>query len=163
MSGIIYPRSAVYNNNNALTNCAVLLSPRGPSLALRAIHLVPRLRRLSGLCSSNVSDTANRLRKTRKKKSSAVPLFRSGHMSAICARLSKGKAGVQRGRETAGVPSFLPLRRAPHVPALRRAQLPLNRRRKSVFNKDFTRKHTLYLNLTNSRFCILQNFCKIIL
>ena len=161
MSGIIYPRSAVYNN--ALTNCAVLLSPRGPSLALRAIHLVPRLRRLSGLCSSNVSDTANRLRKTRKKKSSAVPLFRSGHMSAICARLSKGKAGVQRGRENAGVPSFLPLRRAPHVPALRRAQLPLNRRRKSVFNKDFTRKNTLYLNLTNSRFCILQNFRKIIL
>ena len=27
----------------------------------------------------------------RKKKSSAVPLFRSGHMSAICDRLSKGK------------------------------------------------------------------------
>ena len=61
------------------------------------------------MCSSTVSDTANRLRKTRKKKSSAVPLFRSGHMSAICARLgSKGKVGVQRGRETAGVPSFLP-------------------------------------------------------
>ena len=104
------------------------------------------------------------LRKIRKKKSSAVPLFRSGHMSAICARLgSKGKVGVQRGRETAGVPSFLPLRRAPHIPALRRAQLPLNRRRKSVFNKDFTKKNTLYLNLTNSRFCILQNFRKIIL
>ena len=63
------------------------------------------------MCSSNVSDTANRLRKTRKKKSSAVPPFRSGHMSAICARLgSKGKVGVQRGRETAGVPSFLPPR-----------------------------------------------------
>ena len=30
-------------------------------------------------------------------------------MSAICAGLgSKGKVGVQRGRETAGVPSFLP-------------------------------------------------------
>ena len=61
------------------------------------------------MCSRTVSDTANRLRKTRKKKSSAVPLFRSGHMSVICARLgSKGKVGVQRGRETAGVPSFLP-------------------------------------------------------
>ena len=35
--------------------------------------------------------------------------FRSGHMSAICARLgSKGKVGVQRGRKTAGCPSFLP-------------------------------------------------------
>ena len=76
--------------------------------------VMPRLRRLSGLCSSNVSGTANRLRTTRKKKSSAVPPFRSGHMSAICARLSnKGKVGVQRGRETAGVPSFLPPRRAP--------------------------------------------------
>ena len=75
---------------------------------------MPRLRRLSGLCSSNVSDPANRLRKTRKKKSSAVPLFRSGHMSAICARLgSKGKVGVQRGRKTAGCPSFLPPRRVP--------------------------------------------------
>ena len=35
-------------------------------------------------------------------------------MSAICAGLgSKGKVGVQRGRETAGVPSFLPPRRVP--------------------------------------------------
>ena len=59
-----------------------------------------------------VSDAANKSRKTRKKKSSAVPPFRSGHMSAICARLTdKGKVGVQRGRETAGVPSFLPLPR----------------------------------------------------
>ena len=75
---------------------------------------MPRLRRLSGLCSSNVSDTANRLRKIRKKESSVVPLFRSGRRSLVCARLgSKGKVGVQRGRETAGVPSFLPPRRAP--------------------------------------------------
>ena len=29
--------------HNALSNCAALLSPRGPSLALRAIHLVPHL------------------------------------------------------------------------------------------------------------------------
>ena len=40
--------------------------------------------------------------------------FRSGHMSAICARLTnKGKVGVQRGRKTAGCPSFLPPRRVP--------------------------------------------------
>ena len=79
---------------------------------------MPRLRRQNRLCSSNVSDTANRLLKrtasegspsVAEEKSSAVPPFRSGHMSAICARLgSKGKVGVQRGRETAGVPSFLP-------------------------------------------------------
>ena len=94
-------------------SCATLLSPRGPSLALRAIHLVSRLLEVADLCSSNVSDTANRLLKrtdsegsssVAEKKSSAVPLFRSGHMSAICAGLgSKGKVGVQRGRETAGV------------------------------------------------------------
>ena len=61
------------------------------------------------MCSSTVSETANRLRKTRKKKSSAVPLFRSGRRSPIFAGLSsKGKVGVQRGRKTAGCPSFLP-------------------------------------------------------
>ena len=103
-----YPNPAVIADLHSQTVCATLLSPRGPSLALWAIHLVSRLRRLSGLCSRTVSDTANRLRKTRKKKSSAVPLFRSGHMSAICARLSTGKVGVQRGRKTAGCPSFLP-------------------------------------------------------
>ena len=61
------------------------------------------------MCSSTVFETANRLRKTRKKKSSAVPLFRSGRRSPIFAGLSsKGKVGVQRGRKTAGCPSFLP-------------------------------------------------------
>ena len=60
-----------------------------------------------------------------EEKSSAVPHFRSGRRSPIFAELTnKGKVGVQRGRETAGVPSFLPLRRAPQSPALRRAQLP---------------------------------------
>ena len=44
---------AVYNN--VLTNCAALLSPRGPSLALRAIHLVPHLRRVNRMCSSTLS------------------------------------------------------------------------------------------------------------
>ena len=70
------------------------------------------------MCSRTVSDTANRLLKRTdnegspsvvEEKSSAVPYFRSGCRSLVCARLSnKGKAGVQRGRETAGVPSSLP-------------------------------------------------------
>ena len=102
------------------------------------------------MCSRTVSDPANRLLKrtdsegsssVAEKKSSAVPLFRSGHMLAICARLgSKGKAGVQRGRKTAGCPSFLPTavgtasspRRAPHSPALRRAQFPAEVQRKTL-------------------------------
>ena len=44
-----------------------------------------------------------------RKNPLPFPYFRSGHMSVICARLgSKGKVGVQRGRKTAGCPSFLP-------------------------------------------------------
>ena len=64
--------------HNALSNCAALLCRTQ--------------RRVARMCSRTLSDPANRLRKTRKKKSSVVPLFRSGHMSAICARLrNKGK------------------------------------------------------------------------
>ena len=49
-----------------------------------------------------------------EEKTSAVPHFRSGRRSLICFRLTnKGKVGVQRGRETVGVPAFLPPRRAP--------------------------------------------------
>ena len=67
-----------------------------------------------------------------EEKSSAVPHFRSGRRSLIFAGLTnKGKVGVQRGRETAGVPSFLPSRRAPQSPALRRAQLPAEVQRKT--------------------------------
>ena len=55
--------------------------------------------------------------------------FRSGHMSAICARLTnKGKVGVQRGRKTAGCPSFLPPRGGCRAaPAVRRRRIPLLR------------------------------------
>ena len=98
-----------------LTSCAALLSPRGPSLALRAIHLVPRLLRAASMCSRTLSDTANKSRHGSTLCSPTVEkilcrsLFRSGRRSLVCAGLSnKGKAGVQRGRETAGVPSFLP-------------------------------------------------------
>ena len=94
------------------------------------------------MCSRTVSDPASRLLKrtdsegsssVAEKKSSVVPLFRSGHMLAICAGLpSKGKVGVQRGRKTAGCPSFLPPRRAPHSPALRRAQFPAEVQRKTL-------------------------------
>ena len=111
---------------------------RRPCLLQRAHELrntgMLRLRRVARLCSSTVADTANRLLmrtdtegspSVAEEKSSAVPHFRSGRRSLICVRLTnKGKVGVQRGRETAGVPSFLPPRRASQSPALRRAQLP---------------------------------------
>ena len=109
--------SALLQTGSTRINCTKCLIRRCRALQ-RAKELrntgMLRLRKLTHMCSRTVSDLANRFRKTRKKKSSAVPLFRSSHMSAICARLgSKGKVGVQRGRETAGVPSFLPPRRAP--------------------------------------------------
>ena len=47
---------AVYHN--AQTSCATRVSPRGPSLALRAIHLVSRLRRVADMCSSTESGIA---------------------------------------------------------------------------------------------------------
>ena len=94
-----------------------------------------RLRRVARLCSSTVADTANRLLmrtdtegspSVAEEKSSAVPHFRSGRRSPIFAGLTnKGKVGVQRGRETAGVPSFLPLRRAPQRPRRPQTANPL--------------------------------------
>ena len=114
--------------------------PGDPLLPYGQFTLCRTQRRVAHMCSSTVSDTANRLRKTRKKKSSVVPPFRSGHMSVICARLgSKGKVGVQRGRKTAGCPSFLPpprVRRRPrrgarHAPAVRRRRIPAEVQRKT--------------------------------
>ncbi len=58
--------------------------------------------------------TANISRNKRSGNPTVVLLFRSGRRSPIFARLSnKGKVGVQRGRKTAGCPSFLPPRRVP--------------------------------------------------
>ena len=75
-----------------------------------------------------------------EEKSSAVPHFRSGRRSPIFAGLTnKGKVGVQRGRKTAGCPSFLPPRRAPQSPALRRAQLPAEVQQKTAARQGRTR------------------------
>ena len=98
-----------------------------------ATLLCRALRRVTRMCSSTLSDPANRLQNKRCGNPTAVPLFSSGRRSLVCARLSnKGKVGVQRGRKTAGCPSFLPPRRAPHSPALRRAQLPAEVQRKTL-------------------------------
>ena len=53
--------------HNTLTNRAALLSPRGPSLALRAIHLVSRLRRPSDLCSSTLSVNCEKAEKATQR------------------------------------------------------------------------------------------------
>ena len=69
-----------------------------------------RLRKCNRLCSRTVSDTANRLLRetnTRREKSSAVLLFRSGRMSAICARLIKQGKGRSSKRKENRRLSFL--------------------------------------------------------
>ena len=93
-----------------------------------ATLLCRALRRVTRMCSSTLSDPANRLQNKRCGNPTAVPLFSSGRRSLVCARLSnKGKVGVQRGRETAGVPSFLPLPRgAATFPPRGAANPPLN-------------------------------------
>ena len=76
--------------NNVLTNCAALLSPRGPSLALRAIHLVPRLRKLTHMCSRTISGTAYRFRHGSTLCSHTVEkiLCRSPYFAAVTCRQS---------------------------------------------------------------------------
>ena len=89
--------------HNALTNCAALLC--------RA------LRRVARMCSRTVSDTANMSRHGSTLCSPTVEkilcrsLFRSGHMSAICARPFQKEVGVKRV-ETVGVYPLAPPRGA---------------------------------------------------
>ena len=61
------------------------------------------------MCSSTLFVNCEQVAKDTVEKILCRTQFRSGHMLAICAGLSsKGKVGVQRGRKTAGCPSFLP-------------------------------------------------------
>ena len=82
-----------------------------------------RLRRVNRMCSRMVSDTANRLRKTRKKKSSAVPLISErshiGNLRQI-KKQGKGRSSKRKGN-----------RRCPFLfaPAAGRGTLPPQRRR----------------------------------
>ena len=97
---------------------------------------MPRLRKFNRLCSRTVSDTANRLRKTRKKKSSAVPNFERSHGREICARLGS-REGRSYSRGNRRCPFLFALRRGyGAVPALRRAQLPAEVQRKTPRPSD---------------------------
>ena len=96
-----------------------------------------RLLEVTDLCSRTVSGTAYRFRHGSTLCSPTIEKilcrspFRSGHMSAICARLSKGKGRFTRGWKPQ-VSTLLCARAASaHVPALRRAQLPAEVQRKT--------------------------------
>ena len=94
-----------------------------------------RLLEVADLCSRTVSDTANMSRHGSTLCSPTVEKilcrspFRSGHMSAICARLSPKEVGVKRVETL--VSTLLPRRGARRTPALRRAQLPAESQRKN--------------------------------
>ena len=106
--GIIVPRNSLADRA-ARINCIKRLIRRCHALQ-RAKDLrdtvMSRLRRQNRLCSSTVSDTANRLLKrtdsegsssVAEKKSSVVPLFRSGRRSLICANpRNKGRWSPKR-------------------------------------------------------------------
>ena len=78
---------------------------------------MPRLRRVARLCSRTVSGTAYRFRHGSTLCSPTVEKilcrspFRSGHMSAICARPSKGKGRKSEGGNRRCLPSCAPARR----------------------------------------------------
>ena len=81
------------------------------------------------MCSSTLSDTANMSRHGSTLCSPTVEKilcrspFRSGHMSAICARLSPKEVGVKRVETL--VSTLLPRRGARRIPARRQRNSPL--------------------------------------
>ena len=114
------------------------------------------------MCSSNLSDTANRLRKTRKKKSSAVPPFRSGHISVICARLSKGKGRKSEGGNRRCLPSCAPARRQrrclPSCAPARQARFrSLHKRHSAVLHQNAKKEE--HCCLAVSLFAHITGFC----
>ena len=88
--------------------------------------VMSRLRRVNRMCSRNVSDTANRLRKTRKKKSSAVPLISErSHIGNLRQIKKQGKGRSPKRKENRRL-SFLfaPAAGRGTVPAVRRRRIP---------------------------------------
>ena len=122
------------------------------------------------MCSRTVSDTANRLLKrtdsegsssAAEKKSSAVPLFRSGHMSVICARPSKGKGRKSEGGNRRCLPSCAPARRQrrclPSCAPARQARFrSLHKRHSAVLHRNAKEEHCC---LAVSLFAHITGFC----
>ena len=119
--------SALLQTGSTRINCTKCLIRRCRALQ-RAKELrntgMLRLRKLTHMCSRTVSGTAYRFRhgstlcSPTVEKSSAVPFFRSGHMSAIFARPSKGKGVIHKRVENRRLSTLLCARAASaHVPA----------------------------------------------
>ena len=77
------------------------------------------------MCSRTLSDPANRLRKTRKKKSSAVPLFSKRSHVGNLRQTIQGKGVIHKRVETAGVYPLVRPRGVSALPPPRGAANPL--------------------------------------
>ena len=96
------------------------------ALKNRAALLCRTQRRVAHMCSSTVSDTANRLRKTRKKKSSVVPpVSERSHVGNLRPIRKQGKGRSSKRKENRRL-SFLFAHRRGYgvVPAAGRGTLP---------------------------------------
>ena len=133
--------SALLRTVSAKINCTKRLIRRCRALQhakeLRGT-VMPRLLEVADLCSSSVSDTANRLLKrtdsegsssVAEKKSSAVPLFRSrshiGNLRQI-RKQGKGRSSKRKGKPQVSLP-FCPRGGCRNAPAVRRRRIPLLR------------------------------------
>ena len=104
--------------------------PRAPSLALRAIHLVSRLRRVADMCSSRVSGIAYRLSNgrtlcapTEEKILCRSPFSKRSPVSGLRRIRKQRETGVKRV-ETVGVYPLAPRRGYGAPPAAGRGTLP---------------------------------------
>ena len=91
---------------------------------------MPRLLEVADLCSRTVSDPANRLRKIRKKKSSAVPFSQRSHIGNLRQTI-QGKGVIHKRVETAGVYPLVRPRGVSANPPPRGAARSRRRRRRT--------------------------------
>ena len=126
--------------NNAQMSRATLLSLRGLSLALRVIHLVSRLRRVTRMCSRTVSGTAYRFRHGSTLCSSTVekilcrsPISQRSHVGNLRQTI-QGKGVIHKRVETAGVYPLVRPRGVSAVPFASQAKSHRKRNLKKIRN-----------------------------
>ena len=129
--------------NNAQTSCATRSSPQGSPLALRAIHLVSRLRRVVDMCSSRISGIAYRLSNgrtlcapTEEKNPLPFSLSKRSPVSGLRQTI------LEKGRFTRGwkpwcLPSCAPAGQARFRPLRKRSTIVWQRLTNNTDNRNF--------------------------
>ena len=115
--------------HNTLTNRAALLSPRGPSLALRAIHLVPHPALIITACVAERYLTLRICGYMDVQSASCGrknPLSRPYSLSSLNFRraIPKGNGSPQEGRNRRCLPFWFPRRETAAVLSLRKRPSP---------------------------------------